>query len=76
MFTEDIGVNCPTQITSKTQTRKIKVVRTLQRFWEGGNPGWGGGGRGRLLLGLLFAGYVLLASQNPCPIIVYSVAML
>ena len=30
----------------------------------------GGGGE----LGLIFAGYVLLASQSPYPIIVYSVA--
>ena len=33
--------------------------------------GWGGGGVGTL--GLIFAGYVPLASQNPYPIIVYSV---
>ena len=33
--------------------------------------GWGGGG----VLGLIFAGYVPLASQSPYPIIVYSVAM-
>ena len=26
------------------------------------------------VLGLIFAGYVLLVSQSPCPIIVYSVA--
>ena len=32
----------------------------------------GGGGGG--VLGLIFAGYVLLASQSPYPIIVYSVA--
>ena len=32
----------------------------------------GGGG----VLGLIFAGYVLLASQNPYPIIVYYVAIL
>ena len=32
----------------------------------------GGGGR---VLGLSFPGYVLLASQNPYPIIVYSVAI-
>ena len=36
-----------------------------------GRKGGGGGGR---LLELIFAGYVLLASQNPYPIIVYSVA--
>ena len=35
------------------------------------NPGGGGGGG---LLGFSFAGYVLLASQSPCPIIVYFVA--
>ena len=34
-------------------------------------PGRGGGGR---LLGLILAGYVPLGSQNPYPIIVYSVA--
>ena len=33
-----------------------------------------GGGVG--LLGLIFAGYVLLASQNPYPILVYSVSIL
>ena len=32
-----------------------------------------GGGRERLL-GLIFAGYVSLASQNPYPIIFYSIA--
>ena len=32
----------------------------------------GGGGEG--LLGLIFAGYLSLAYQNPYPIIVYSVA--
>ena len=41
------------------------ATATLQR------PGWGGGGE---LLGLIFAGYVQLASQSPYPIIVYSVA--
>ena len=33
-------------------------------------------GEGRGVLGLIFAGYVPLASQNPYPIIVYSVAIL
>ena len=33
--------------------------------------GWGGGGG---VLGLIFAGYVPLASQSPYPIIVYFVA--
>ena len=32
------------------------------------------GGRGGGVLGLIFAGYVLLASQIPYPVIVYSVA--
>ena len=36
--------------------------------------GWGVGGGG--VLGLIFAGYVPLASLNPYPIIVYSVAVL
>ena len=36
-----------------------------------GIPGGGGGGGG---LGLIFAGYVPLASQSPYPITVYSVA--
>ena len=35
-----------------------------------------GGGRGERVLGLIFAGYVPLASQNPYPIIVYYVAIL
>ena len=34
-------------------------------------PGEGGG-----VLGLIFAGYMPLASQNPYPIIIYSVAIL
>ena len=34
------------------------------------SPGWGGEG----VHGLIFAGYVPLASQSPYPIIVYSVA--
>ena len=36
------------------------------------NTPWGGGG----LLGLILAGYVLLASQNPYPTIVYSAAIM
>ena len=39
------------------------ATATLQR------PGGGGG-----MLGLIFAGYVQLASQSPYPVIVYSVA--
>ena len=38
-------------------------------FVPGGGAGWGWG-----LLGLIFAGYVLLASQSPDLIIVYPVA--
>ena len=41
----------------------------------GGGDG-GGGGKGGGVLGLIFAGYVPLASQNPYPIIVYYVAIL
>jgi len=44
---------------------------TRPKFYPGRSgmkPGGGG------LLGLIFAGYVPLASQNPYPIIVYSVA--
>ena len=37
-------------------------------------PPGGGGGAGEGLLGLIFAGYVPLASQSPYPIIVYFVA--
>ena len=37
-------------------------------------PGGGGAGWGWGLLGLIFAGYVLLASQSPDLIIVYPVA--
>ena len=37
-------------------------------------PASGGGGGG--VLGLSFAGYVPLASQSPCPIIVYFVAVI
>ena len=33
---------------------------------------WGGGGEG--VHGLIFAGYVPLASQSPYPVVVYSVA--
>ena len=36
--------------------------------------GGGGGGGGVVVLGLNFAGHVLLASQCPQPITVYSVA--
>ena len=46
----------------------FRMVQSL-----GGGDGGGGGGGG---LGLIFAGYVPLASQNPYPIIVYSVATL
>ena len=42
------------------------LVNKLSHYWEGGG--------GRWLLGLIFAGYVPLASQSPYAIIVYSVA--
>ena len=37
-------------------------------------PGGGGKGGGGALFGSIFAGYVPLASQSPCPIIAYFVA--
>ena len=48
-------------------SEKWKLLRFLTRV-----PG--SGGRGQGLLGLIFAGYVPLASQSPYPIIVYFVA--
>ena len=48
----------------------IAVKLWPRLYSNAGYPGGGGGG----LLGLIFAGYVLLASQSPYPIIVYSVA--
>ena len=42
----------------------------------GGDGGGGGRGGGGGVLGLIFAGYVPLASQNPYPIIVCYVAIL
>ena len=55
------------------------MLDTLSRIvWisaPGEEAGWGGGGAGGWrLLGLIFARYWLLASQNPYPIIGYSVA--
>ena len=41
-----------------------------QSSWTGHQPGRGGGGGGGVL-GLMFAGYVPLASQSPHPILVY-----
>ena len=41
---------------------------------RGSGVGGGGGAGGGRLLGLIFARYWLLASQNPYPIIGYSVA--
>ena len=46
-----------------------KRLKTMKRF--NAIPGGGGGGG---VLGFSFAGYVPLASQSPCPIIVYFVA--
>ena len=48
---------------------ETKQTSFIEKSLSSLNPGWGGG-----VLGLSFAGYVLLASQNPYPIIVYSVA--
>ena len=49
----------------------ITCERYLHPNQNGMHPGREGGGG---LLGLIFAGYVLLASQSPYPIIVYFVA--
>ena len=46
------------------------------KAWGVGGGDGGGGGGGKGVLGLIFAGYVPLASQNPFPIIVYYVAIL
>ena len=51
--------------------RPGKQARNSQTFLCDQHPLGGGG-----LLGLIFAGYVLLASQNPYPTIVYSVAIM
>ena len=52
---------------NKWRYRKLSVIISF-----GALAPWGGGGGG--VLGSGFAGYVPLASQNPYPIIVYSVA--
>ena len=49
-----------------------KQARNSQTFLCDQHPLGGGGG----LLGLILAGYVLLASQNPFPTIVYSAAIM
>ena len=60
------------------QKKNNNIVTEGERLggWRGVNVyvryGQGGGVRG--VLGLIFAGYVPLASQSPYPIIVYSVA--
>ena len=51
--------------------RSGKQARNSQTFLCDQHPLGGGG-----LLGLIFAGYVLLASQNPYPTIVYSAAIM
>ena len=51
--------------------RPGKQARNSQTFLCDQHPLGGGG-----LLGLIFAGYVLLASQNPYPTIVYSAAIM
>ena len=47
---------------------EYEVMRVQASYWNLE----GGGGEG--VLGLIFAGYLPLASQSPYPIIVYSVA--
>ena len=51
--------------------RPGKQARNSQTFLCDQHPLGGGG-----LLGLILAGYVLLASQNPYPTIVYSAAIM
>ena len=51
--------------------RPGKQARNSQTFLCDQHPLGGGG-----LFGLIFAGYVLLASQNPYPTIVYSAAIM
>ena len=55
------------QDVAKCMKFKYEVMRMQASYW---NTGGGGGG----VLELIFAGYVLLASQSRYPIIVYSVA--
>ena len=56
-----------------TQRKELSGRRGRERErggGGGGEGGGGGGGGGGGLLGSIFVGYVPLASQNPCPIIV------
>ena len=54
---------------------KFAFVRTNRNQLESiENPRGRGGGGGRRVLWFSFAGYVPLASQSPCPIIIYFVA--
>ena len=65
--------------TYKSQSPKLHVIIPKPRttkippeiYWT---KNWQTGGGGGAVLGSSFAGYVPLASQNPYPIIVYSVA--
>ena len=64
--------NAPEWRGQKEGQNKINISKTMQDFYarlpRPANPGGGG------VLGSIFAGYVPLASPNPYPIIVYSVA--
>ena len=55
---------------SRNFATMVTWCHTSPLYWFG-QRGFGSGEGG--LLGLLFAGYVLLASQNPYPVTVYSV---
>ena len=59
----------------RTVSLSFHLRSSLKQLWSvlDRNAGVPTGGRG-YVLGLIFAGYVLLASQNPYPIIVNSVA--
>ena len=54
------GLGAPFSLT--TLLEQFSPARSRQVWTPGGG-----------VLGLVFAGYVLLASENPCPIIVFSV---
>ena len=65
------SLSSPSPSMWSSRGRPGKQGRNSQTFLCDHPPQpWGG------LLGLIFAGYVPLASQNPYPIIVYSVAII
>ena len=72
MITDRIGTPLsPITITKRLPKDDFAKSEVLYVVTFHSLPGGGGGGG---VLGLSFAGYVPLASQSPCPIIVYFVA--